>query len=44
MDWQTADSMPHGRLACTVEQEKAFEEQARILFNLVRDVYPRVGK
>jgi hypothetical protein len=46
MGWQAADSMPHGRLPSTVESEKAFEEQVRILFNIVNDVYSpaKIGK
>jgi hypothetical protein len=40
MGWQTADSIPNGRLPSTVEAEKAFEEQVQILFNIVKDVYP----
>lgn len=40
MGWQVGDSMPHGRLASTVAQERAFEEQVRILSHIVADVYP----
>lgn len=40
MGWQAADSMPHGRLPSSVEAEEAFEEQVRILAEIVKDVYP----
>jgi hypothetical protein len=40
MGWQTADSIPNGRLPSTVEAEKSFEEQVQILFNIVKNVYP----
>jgi hypothetical protein len=38
--WQVADSMPNGRLPSTVGQEKSFEEQVKVLSNIVEAVYP----
>lgn len=40
MGWQTADSIPNGRAASTVDAEKAFEEQVQIFANIASEVYP----
>lgn len=38
--WQVAESMPHGRVKSSVEQERVYEEQFQIIVNLVGELYP----
>jgi len=38
--WELANSMPHGRLPSTVEQEKNFEEQVRVLLRMSATIFP----
>lgn len=37
LGWEIADSLPHGRLPATVEQERILEEQVEILRRIVTD-------
>lgn len=38
--WEIANSLPQGRLPATVEQEKNFEEQVRVLLNIQEKLFP----
>lgn len=38
--WELHDSLPAGKKPATVDQEKCFEEQVRVLLNIAADIYP----
>jgi len=38
--WELANYKPHGRKPSTVEQERIFHEQVRVLQNMMSDLYP----
>jgi hypothetical protein len=41
LGWEISEYLPHGRMPSTVDQERVFEEQVRILQNIVADLYPK---